>query len=774
MADISQDGHTTRSLLRQFMATEPTRSAVRHDPKKRVSDYERRISPRTSQKWSRDDSVVSPVKNLRSKMKERVRRSLGRSSSVGASRKSISPSETKLQKPRMGIHQHVGDLDTITPRTLLRKIIQTEPEVSMIVSQTTTAATAASISIEQEEIPASVSLTNVGVMDLSVPQDQEDDHITAFGNARKKRRMSIRQFEKGVDERLPQTQESSITQLAEQSEVGSVLANRSELTKFLQINLDTPIVPETAQKQGLVRRPKKFNFVSLEDFEQGAHRNYNILKGSQEFTVEPEAEKSSPASLKTQAELSSKLVMERSIKMTYPSMESINKNNISNRHERTDAMDTLKEVSMEELHVLSGQKDQSLQKSDTPLKSAQENLTLHTGGHKSTKNGHMESESNVSSLNVHSVYSESPLQKSNVHLGKMKDGEMYDKSFGLTQLEGVVLTNSPEAQIISNAADGELSVGVFHVERMAASDRKSKVIQHQSVQDDWTENLPLTQNLRYSEPQHSSWSATRNSISKSKRSIKSTTSFMTSVPSIKVRQTNNSKVLNIEDSSEEEGLLVNKEFGSPVNYDASSIPKSINSLSSRRSKVIQEVNVEDVENMEEERQSTCVEDSETEELSMAENQKTPKKQIMLTPLANTPAYLTNKLFKIPRKAQVAKQTRVKINTEGRKKKATLPSSFVKQTFSHYAKMNISKETCNEVESCLELYFKQMSDDLEAYAAHANRKTITRADVELLMKRQGLISDKMPINVLIEQHLPLEYRKLLIPCATSGNKVFPKA
>lgn len=36
-------------------------------------------------------------------------------------------------------------------------------------------------------------------------------------------------------------------------------------------------------------------------------------------------------------------------------------------------------------------------------------------------------------------------------------------------------------------------------------------------------------------------------------------------------------------------------------------------------------------------------------------------------------------------------------------------------------------------SC-EKYFKQLSDDLEAYAHHAGRKTVEMADLELLMRR----------------------------------------
>lgn len=40
------------------------------------------------------------------------------------------------------------------------------------------------------------------------------------------------------------------------------------------------------------------------------------------------------------------------------------------------------------------------------------------------------------------------------------------------------------------------------------------------------------------------------------------------------------------------------------------------------------------------------------------------------------------------------------------------------------------------------------------------------------QRQRLVTDKMPLHVLIERYLPMEYRKLLIPVAVSGNKVIP--
>ncbi|NXO58292.1 CENPT protein, partial [Aramus guarauna] len=100
------------------------------------------------------------------------------------------------------------------------------------------------------------------------------------------------------------------------------------------------------------------------------------------------------------------------------------------------------------------------------------------------------------------------------------------------------------------------------------------------------------------------------------------------------------------------------------------------------------------------------------------------------------------------------------------------SSLIKKLFSHYVKMPVAREAFKIVEKCSERYFKQLSSDLEAYSSHARRKTVEMADLELLMRRQGLVTDKMPLHVLIEHYLPLEYRKLLIPVAVSGNKVIP--
>ncbi|XP_062405108.1 centromere protein T [Sardina pilchardus] len=108
--------------------------------------------------------------------------------------------------------------------------------------------------------------------------------------------------------------------------------------------------------------------------------------------------------------------------------------------------------------------------------------------------------------------------------------------------------------------------------------------------------------------------------------------------------------------------------------------------------------------------------------------------------------------------------------EGR---AILPKTHVMTMFKHFAKTKVSSDVYPVINDILQRYFGRVAEDLEAFASHAKRKTIEKDDVELLMRRQGFMTDCSQVNVLIEKFLPLEYRKLLIPIATSGNKVIPK-
>ncbi|KAJ7311950.1 hypothetical protein JRQ81_006272 [Phrynocephalus forsythii] len=176
-------------------------------------------------------------------------------------------------------------------------------------------------------------------------------------------------------------------------------------------------------------------------------------------------------------------------------------------------------------------------------------------------------------------------------------------------------------------------------------------------------------------------------------------------------------------------------------------------------------------------------DPESEEVSETDadfenaepTEKTPAfvraRAFQCTPLLSTPQAQKMSVPRSPYVQPSVKQVRKAAKRERSSKcEPALPSSLVKNIFNHYVRMPVTKDAFKAVQRCVNLYFRNLSDDLEAYTNHARRKTTESADLELLMRRQGLITDKMPLNVLIERHLPLEYRKLLIPVATTGNKV----
>ncbi|CAN9509225.1 unnamed protein product [Ophioblennius macclurei] len=106
------------------------------------------------------------------------------------------------------------------------------------------------------------------------------------------------------------------------------------------------------------------------------------------------------------------------------------------------------------------------------------------------------------------------------------------------------------------------------------------------------------------------------------------------------------------------------------------------------------------------------------------------------------------------------------------KKTTLPKSYLMSVFKHFAKTKVSADVYPILDEVMDSFFGRLARDLETYAAHAKRKTIEVEDAVLLLKRQGYVNDKVPVEVLIEKYLRLEQRKLLIPIATSGNMVVP--
>nr|XP_018671902.1 uncharacterized protein LOC100179949 isoform X5 [Ciona intestinalis] len=89
---------------------------------------------------------------------------------------------------------------------------------------------------------------------------------------------------------------------------------------------------------------------------------------------------------------------------------------------------------------------------------------------------------------------------------------------------------------------------------------------------------------------------------------------------------------------------------------------------------------------------------------------------------------------------------------------------------HYCANKVTKGAMDLVEECFEKFFKQLCHDIETMTLHGGRKVVTMADIELVMRRQRFVTDEKPLQIIIEENFPLEYRRLFIPVAGSvANK-----
>ncbi|XP_078462835.1 uncharacterized protein LOC144727689 [Lampetra planeri] len=141
-----------------------------------------------------------------------------------------------------------------------------------------------------------------------------------------------------------------------------------------------------------------------------------------------------------------------------------------------------------------------------------------------------------------------------------------------------------------------------------------------------------------------------------------------------------------------------------------------------------------------------------------------------SPTLNTPAFFArDKLSKGKQKAvlKINKATSKRGKTE---KVLKIPMKEIKNICQRFVPCRLNRDALLAIENRLPLLFEQMLDDLDAFASHAGRKTITIADVELLMKRQRYVTDTMPLVALVREYLPMEKRVELLDIVL--GKVLP--
>ncbi|KAG2227794.1 hypothetical protein INT45_002032 [Circinella minor] len=105
---------------------------------------------------------------------------------------------------------------------------------------------------------------------------------------------------------------------------------------------------------------------------------------------------------------------------------------------------------------------------------------------------------------------------------------------------------------------------------------------------------------------------------------------------------------------------------------------------------------------------------------------------------------------------------------------TIQKQDIKKLFTRFASLPCKVNVGNKLQELSEIFFDQMADDLVAYAKHSNEETITREDMELLLKRQGIVDNKTTtVESLAHKYLSREQWDKVIVSARAYNTLYPK-
>ncbi|KAM6250713.1 centromere protein T isoform 3-T3 [Spheniscus humboldti] len=593
------------------------------------------------------------------------------------------------------------DLDNDTPRLMLKRIIRTQPQVSPLAPQIPKHEEAEAA---RSELPSKrvSSVVEMQLPDL-VP---EDTSTTTFHMTKKRKKLSISEFERAADKRLPQNQ-------------GQSTLDSTTLARSLRMSLGSLIPPDTVEKRGLLRRPKNRKAIDMEAFEGGVEQNM-LKRKAQNYLVDSQT----ASGIRTAMLTSDAEIM----------------------------------LSNTELFVQPQLDEQSQNK--------------------------------LSALEPQLSDSKTSAQRSKISDAAREEAR-------LVGLVSGVGTNEGKTQRYSE----DLILNHEHVDRMTHVSPKTPANQREDKQDHSQQSNPVEQ-LSVSEEVVVGTAEHHANAGYSEHLEKQLTKEAES----QITAAQDARVETEVAPSEEEGMAgVSIEHqGSPEaereiakGVGAGSLGRDSHAFSSEKSgmkplkeAVEQADELEDqaimveLDGPEEETAEDEAEDPESEEVSMKTPTfvraaaykpllSTPRPAKPAAPKLSTPRPAKSAAPKSPLQPLRAKPVPKSSGASRRKtREPEVASSLIKKIFSHYVKMPVARDAFKIVEKCSERYFKQLSSDLEAYSNHAGRKTVEMADLEVLMRRQGLVTDKMPLHVLIERYLPLEYRKLLIPVAVSGNKVIP--
>ncbi|XP_026651042.2 centromere protein T isoform X1 [Zonotrichia albicollis] len=673
-------------------------------------------------------------------------------SSVENKSKSV---RSTLAKQGLGVFP---DLRNGTPRLMLKRVMQNQPQVSPLAPQI-------SNHEDTKEAHSEVPSQRVSSMgELQLPDvAPEDTSTTVFNMKKKRRKFSISEFERAAESRLPQYQAQSAL-------------DSTVMTRSLRMSVGSLLAPDTVEKRGLLRRPKTRRAVDMQAFEGRVEQNLLKSKGQNDLVDSQSASVIRTSMLTSDAEM----MMNSTELFVQPLLDEESQNKLSALEPQLSDSKT----SAQRSPISDADQEEARLEGLVSSVSTNQERTQRYSKSTGLDDEHVDRMSHVSP--------ETPAKQGEEKQDHSQQSNPVAK-ISVTEEEVVCSVYRWNSSLPSKSSSTHLGSPVtLNVSRMHLRQVVSHIIEDLEVSDTEEEMINtengVEQKKIFQEAAERGASAGHSEHLEKKLAEKAELQITAGHASRGETEVAPSAGKEVEEGSTGAHSSPRAEHEITRGIGAESLGRPSHAFSSFEKPEVTPVDEIDEQGDELQDQAMMLnldssvgepaedeaEQPESQEVSMKTPTfvRAPPHKLLLSAKpakASAPSFPQSSPLKLLQPKTVPKRLRT---SQKKPREPQVPRSLIKAIFRHFAKMPVTRDAFQIVEKCSERYFKQLSDDLEAYSHHAGRKTVEAADLEVLMRRQGLVTDKMPLRVLIERHLPLEYRRLLIPVAVSGNKVIP--
>uniref|UniRef100_A0A8C7E4C0 CENP-T/Histone H4 histone fold domain-containing protein n=1 Tax=Naja naja TaxID=35670 RepID=A0A8C7E4C0_NAJNA len=671
-----------------------------------------------------------------------------------------------------------AQLDVVTPRTVFKKVLQTQPIVSPLVSEKPDSPKPVDTSFN---FPVKLDSSS---LEVSLSDFIQNQKYRIARHTTRSKKVRVSEFERDLNNQL-------------HSSTAQALLDNTSLSKSLQISFTTPAPLNSAGKKGLIRRPKSYHGINLKDFEGGLEQDLLQIKDSAENNPEDQKtttlQSNNTEALSTETELflpphsreenetePSNVLPEPDLarqSLGHRSVPPLSQTQLARQDEicgmevERVAESSPPQILMPGTESTVEAETESMEKEESYQEKCQ--ASSQVGGKESRPSLGKERLSpgpedagSIESISQKRIATPQRQQGTHVH-GSSSDEELFIPTEPLKTGLGARRSSTPIDAELPRASQRYFSTWLSRkIVRPSMNEMVAYITKElDNIIPEFAEKaVNISQSPRVATPNRRASGKTPRMPERIPfKAVKDRTNPQTGdrnrTKEMRTVETEQILEFEAEDNTEAVEISQNPRVATPSRRTSGKTPRTLeripfkavrdrtNPQTGDRTK---EMNVETEQILEfEAEDNTEIEMSESEDVEPTGS--TPAfvraKAFQCTPLLSSPRVLKevasgspvrqNLVQRVPKPAKKARRE---------KQEPSLPSTLVKKMFTHYVKMPVTKEALQVVDRCVNVYFKHLSNDLEAYTNHARRKTAEPADLELLMRRQGLITDKMPLTL----------------------------